>query len=38
MATFKFWSIQLTIIDVAWHTTLGALGGWLVVWLWNKIK
>lgn len=38
MATFKSWPWSLTLLDVAWHTALGALLGALVVWLWNKIK
>ncbi|MBK9018103.1 MAG: DUF2177 family protein [Saprospiraceae bacterium] len=36
-ATFKMWSLALTLGDVAWHTALGALMGWLVVWLWNRL-
>lgn len=37
-ATFKIWPAGLGLIDVAWHTALGAAAGWLVARLWNRLQ
>jgi uncharacterized membrane protein len=30
MATLVSWPISLALVDVAWHTLMGALAGWLI--------
>lgn len=37
-AMFEGWPFSLTMVDILWHVVLGAAGGALIAWLYNRFN
>lgn len=37
-AMFQGWPVSLTMVDMVWHIALGAVGGALISWLYNRFN
>lgn len=37
-AMFQGWPVSLTVVDMVWHIALGAVGGTLICWLYNRFN